>query len=151
MPNLPSTLVDKIGALPKPKGKGTFELKFNASRGIQKPFIVNVVYDKEFDRPIGMSFVRFENDADLGKAIVCKHNCVQNIQVRFFIKYVPDGVKPFSLKLTLCPDCHAPIVYQFFVYPGDLSKYPKVRDIHKIKPEELPEAKRSPEFKIGVK
>ena len=151
IPNLPSKLVEKLGSLPKPAEKGTFELKFNESRGIAKAFTVNVLYDKIMARPFGMHFVRFENDQHLGKALICKHNCAQNIRVRFFIKYVPDEVKPFSLKLTICPDCGAPMAYQFFVYPGDLNKYPKMRDIHKYKnPDELPRAKVSPEYRIGV-
>ena len=152
IPNIPSHLQKKLGGIAGPiKDKGLFELKFNESKGITKPFIVNILYDKNLDRPFGMYFVRFEREMDLGKALTCSHNCVQNICIRFFIKYLPDGIKPFSLKLTICPDCGAPIAYQFIVYPDDLKKYPKMKDIHKIKNlDELPKAKLSPEYRIGV-
>jgi len=131
--------------------KAMFELKFNESRGIARPFITNVLYDKTLDIPSAMKFLRFEREADLGKALICQHTCAQNMKVRFFIKYVPKGIKPFSLRLTICPDCGAPVAYQFIVYPGDLNKYPKMRDVRKFEnPDELPRAKMSPEYKIGV-
>ena len=107
--------------------------------------------------PMGMEFMRFEDAKNIGRAKLCLHNCVQNYQIRYFIKYVPDGVKPFSLKLTVCPDCGAPIAYRFIVYPGDLRMYPKMKDIDKFKDKIItgseakpPKAQMSPEYRIGV-
>ena len=140
-------------------GKRHFEIKFNESKGIEQPFTVRVLYDSLMDQPIKMAFVKFEKEKDFRKANLCLHNCVQNRQVRYFIKYVPEGIKPFSLKITVCPDCGFPLIYQFIVYPGDLKMYPKIKDINKFKSkgriqtgqeQKPPKAFISPEYKIGV-
>jgi len=139
-------------------GKYCFDMKFNESRGIDHPFTVRILYDKIKEMPIKMEFIKFEIRKDFKRSRLCLHNCVQNRQVRFFIKYVPESVKPFSLKLTICPDCGIPIAYQFIVYPGDINMYPKVKDMRKFKENGLIKIDRDilkaiecPEYRIGVK
>jgi hypothetical protein len=147
----PGMIPPNIGHLPE-IGKVKFELKFNKSTGIEKSFTVNIFYDKIRETPCAMRFIKFEDINNLRKAQLCHHNCVQNRQVRFFIKYVPEGIKPFSLKLVVCPECHAPMTYQFIVYPGDLKSYPKMKDFKRLKAEnkQFPKSVQSSEFKIGV-
>jgi hypothetical protein len=137
-------------------GKVKFELKFKKSKDIDRPFVVDVFYDMIRQIPTMMKFVRFEENANSVRYNICQHKSVQNKHMRFFIKYVPKGIKPFSLKITICSNCGVPIAYQLIVYPGDLNKYPKKKDIQKklsnIKElkKELPKAVYSRELKIGV-
>jgi hypothetical protein len=147
-----------IPPMPINSDKISFEIKFNVSRGIERAFFVNVIYDQNKEAPIGMDFVKFEDEEYMNKASICLHSCVQNKQIRYFIKYVPEGIKPFSLKITICNDCGAPIAYKFIVYSGDLKMYPKMKDIKKIKKQMLegqdvniPKAFESQECRIGVK
>lgn len=139
-------------------GLGKFVMKFNYQRGIEHPFFVEIMYDQNKDIPLSMKFLEFELKSVLHNALNCKHACVQNRWVRFFIKNVPPKVKPFSLKLEVCPDCGAPMSYRFITYPGDLRKYPKVRDLPKYKnriitpdnQHDIPKAIQGEYKKIGV-
>lgn len=133
------------------EGKIKFELKFNASRGIGRPFSVWIYYDQVQEVPYRMVFKDFENPTQLHKALGCKHNCVQPVKIRYYIKNVPPGIQPFSLRLWVCPDCGAPMTYQYIVYPGGVDKYPKMRDLGKFKDSKpLPRALERQEQKIEV-
>lgn len=140
-------------------GKGHFELNFNETEYLKQPFTVRVLYDSLKDIPVKMAFIKFEKKKDHRKARLCLHSCVQNKQIRYFIKYVPEGVKPFSLKITVCPNCGTPLAYRFIVYPGDLKMYPKIKDMNKYKSKgkiqtgqegKAPKALVCPEYRIGV-
>jgi len=140
-------------------GDSEFELKFKEGKGIDQPFLTRVFYNQIKNMPTKMDFIRFERDADFRKAKLCMHNCVQNRTIRYFIKYLPKEFKPFSLKITVCPECGFPLAYRFIVYPGDLKTYPKMKDIDQYKTkgkiitgEEKvpPTAIETPEYRIGV-
>lgn len=150
--------MDKMKKI-KDMGDMEFELKFNESRYLERPFMCRVFYNQLSNMPSKMEFVRFEKDKDFQKAKLCLHNCVDNKQVRYFIKYVPKEVKPFTVKITLCPDCGFPLAYRFIVYPGDLKNYPKMKDIDQYRTKgkivtgqekKPPKAIETPEYRIGV-
>lgn len=140
-------------------GDMEFELKFNESKYLEHPFMCRVFYSQIKQMPTKMEFVRFERAKDFSNAKLCLHNCVQNKTIRYFIKYVPKEVKPFTVKITVCPDCGVPIAYRFIVYPGKLENYPKMKDVDKYlekgkiitgqKPKP-PKAIETPEYRIGV-
>jgi len=138
-------------------GATEFELKFNEAKYLEQPFLTRVFYNQIKQMPTKMDFVRFEKEKDFSRAKLCLHNCAQNRTIRYFIKYLPEGFKPFTVKITLCPDCGIPIAYRFIVYPGDLKMYPKMKDIKKYKnkiitkdEQQLPRAIETPEYRIGV-
>jgi len=154
-PNLP--LNPKMQKRIAEMGDSEFELKFKEGKGIDQPFLTRVFYNLIKEMPIKMEFVRFEREKDFRKAKLCLHNCVQNRTIRYFIKYLPKEFKPFTLKITVCPECGTPIAYRFIVYPGDLKNYPKMKDINKYKnriitdeEKQLPRAIETPEYRIGV-
>ena len=100
--------------------------------GVDKPFALNIRYCMDCEIPLVIDWVAFKN-ARIKKHITCKHGVEQYKQYRFFIKHNPDGIKPFTLKISICPECHLPVDYKFVIYPGDLKKYPKVGDLLKKK------------------
>jgi len=154
-PDMTPMMQKKINEL----GDIEFELKFNESKYLEQPFLTKVFYNRIKEMPTKMDFASFEKPKDFSKAKLCLHNCVQNKQIRYFIKYVPEEIKPFTVKITLCPDCGFPLAYRFIVYPGDLKNYPKMKDIEKFKSkgkiitgqeQKPPRAIQTPEYRIGV-
>jgi len=128
----------------------TFELKFHAA---PKPWLGRIFYCMDHEEPFSLEFIQF---LDESKKKECPHLVDQTENCRHFLKYVPEEVKPFSLKLRYCPECHLPIEYQFIVYLGDVESYPKMKDLKKYvkkgifgKKKDLPKAKVGKMKKIG--
>ena len=121
------------------KEKGKFRLRLSFEKWLT-PLHLWVWYDLVKQRPHKLTFDRFQDESLLEKALECPHKDARISTTRFFIKEVPQGATPFSLKLGVCGNCGAPVSSQFIVYPKGVENYPKVKDMvrHQIPGTEKP-------------
>lgn len=109
-----------------------FEFLINFIRKVKKPspFRIDIWFCEDHDQPFSMDFLGFEDEKKKDHES-CNHFVAQHIDHMFFMKNIPKGLKPFSMTISICPKCSSPTAFSYEIYPGDFSKWPRHKDLHK--------------------
>ncbi len=114
---------------------------------VEYQFYIDIHYCHDHEKPFAADFLRYMQETPEE----CKHNFVSFKRVSHYIKFLPPEYKPFSMTLLHCFKCSFPMGIEFIVYKGGVENYPKVKDMHKLKLEDIPEAELSGMMTMGIK
>ena len=112
------------------------EIQLGINGFVKQEFFIAIKYCHNHEVPYAADFLKFFE----GEPDKCNHLFVSFNKTRFYVKQLPKEYKPFSMNITCCPVCHIPIEVQFITYKGGISRYPKVKDMGKLKIEDIPNA-----------
>jgi len=121
------------------------EVRIGINGSVKREFFMDINYCHDHQVPYAASFVKFFK----GRRKKCNHSFSSFTKIRFYIKQLPPQYKPFSMNVMCCPHCDVPVEVQFITYEGDISRYPKVKDMGKLKKKDIPEANVSEYLSIA--